>query len=65
MNIKSKTTRKNVTAALEKAVQELKLYKRTPPNGMALFSGNVSGRVGVRDVKVWVIEPPNPLSIKT
>ncbi len=64
-NIKSKTTRKNVTAALEKAVQELKLYKRTPPNGMALFSGNVGGDVGVRDIKVWVIEPPSPLSTKT
>jgi peptide chain release factor subunit 1 len=64
-NIKSKSTRKNVVAALEKALQELKLYKRTPENGLALFSGNVSEREGVQDIKVWAIEPPSPMAIKT
>jgi len=64
MNIKSKTTRKNVLASLEKAMQELKLYRQTPPNGMALFSGNASQREGVQDIKVWAIEPPVPLAVK-
>jgi peptide chain release factor subunit 1 len=63
-NIKSKSTRKNVVAALEKALQELKLYKKTPENGLALFSGNASEREGVQDVKVWAIEPPSPMAIK-
>ncbi len=63
-NIKSKATRKNVVGALEKAVQHLKLYKKTPENGLALFSGNVSEQEGVTDIKIWAIEPPEKLEIK-
>lgn len=63
-NIKSKTTRKNVVDGLEKAIQALRLYKQTPPNGLAVFAGNVSKREGIPDLKVWTIEPPEPVSIK-
>lgn len=63
-NIKSKATRKNVTDALEKCLQHLRLYKRTPENGLALFCGNVSGREGVQDLQLWAVEPPEPLSIR-
>jgi peptide chain release factor subunit 1 len=63
-NIKSKSTRKNVTAALDKIIQELKLYKKTPDNGMAIFSGNASEREGVQDVQIWIIEPPEPLGVR-
>jgi len=63
-NIKSKTTRKNVLGALEKAIQHLKLYKKTPENGLALFSGNVSEQEGVSDIRLWAIEPPEKLSVK-
>ncbi len=63
-NIKSTSTRKNVIDALEKMIQHLKLYKQTPENGLALFSGNVSGREGQSDVKVWAIEPPVPLKTR-
>jgi len=63
-NIKSKTTRKNVLQALEKIMQELKLHKKTPKNGMAVFGGNVSEIEGRADFRVWVIEPPKPLKIK-
>lgn len=63
-NIKSKATRKNVLAALDKIVQELKLYKKTPENGMVIFSGNVSEGEGGQDIKIWVIEPPEPLTTK-
>jgi len=63
-NIKSTSTRKNVVDALERAVQHLRLYKQTPKNGLIVFSGNVSEREGVSDVKVWSIEPPEPISIR-
>ena len=59
-NIQSKTTRKNVMAALDKMLNALKQYKQTPPNGLILFSGNV-GKEGKEDFKVFVIEPPNPV----
>jgi len=63
-NIKSKSTRKNVVDALEKVIQHLKLYKKTPENGLAVFSGNVSEHEGVSDMKVWAVEPPDPLNVK-
>lgn len=63
-NIKSASTRKNVIAALEKMVSQLRLYKRAPENGVALFSGNVAERAGQIDIKVWAIEPPEPLKLK-
>ena len=57
-NIKSTSTRKNVIDALEKMIQHLKLFKKTPPNGLIAFSGNVSEREGQSDVRVWSIELP-------
>ncbi|OIO80107.1 hypothetical protein AUJ84_04530 [Candidatus Pacearchaeota archaeon CG1_02_32_132] len=63
-NIKSKTVRVNVADALERIIRELKNYKRTPPNGLAAFSGNVSEKEGTTDVQLWTIEPPKPLRIR-
>ncbi|MGM5488042.1 MAG: peptide chain release factor aRF-1 [Nanobdellota archaeon] len=63
-NIKSTATRKNVIDALERMIQHLKLFKKTPPNGLACFSGNVAEREGQSDVKVWSIEPPVPLNTR-
>lgn len=63
-NIKSKGTRKNVVDALTKIEQHLKLYKSTPPNGLAVFCGNVSETEGTTDMRLWVIEPPEPLKVK-
>lgn len=63
-NIKSATTRKNVTDALERMAQHLRLYKKTPDHGLAAFSGNVSEREGQQDVQVWSVEPPIPLNIR-
>ncbi|MFP4112231.1 MAG: peptide chain release factor aRF-1 [Candidatus Woesearchaeota archaeon] len=63
-NIKSTQTRKNVIDALERMLQHLKLYKQTPPNGLAVFSGNVAEREGQSDVQVWSIEPPVPIQIR-
>ena len=61
-NIKGKQTRDNVIGALEKAIQELKLYKKTPDNGLMIFSGNVTEKEGQQNFNVWAIEPPMPLN---
>ena len=61
-NIKSSATRNNVTAALERMLQHLKLFKGTPPNGLVVFSGNVAEREGQSDVQVWSLEPPVPMN---
>lgn len=63
-NIKSSATRKNVQDALERMIQHLKLFKQTPPNGLAVFSGNVAEREGQSDVKVWSFEPPVTLNTR-
>ena len=60
-NIKSTATRKNVTEALEKIVRHLKGLKKTPENGLAVFSGNVSQVEGQTDLQLWEIEPPLPM----
>ena len=63
-NIKSKATRKNVVDALEKIAQHLKTFRKTPPNGLVLYAGNVSVNDGKTDLKLWSIEPPVELKQK-
>ena len=63
MNIKSASTRKNVTGALERMVQHLRLYSRTPEHGLAVFSGNIAPE-GQQDFKVWSVEPPLPVQTR-
>lgn len=63
-NIKSSSTRKNVTDALEKVIQHLRTYKRTPEHGLAIFCGNVSEREGQQDLELWAIEPSEPIAVK-
>jgi len=67
-NIKSKTTRKNVISALERIIQFLRTYtdahRRPPPNGMAIFCGNVAGREDTADIQLYWIEPPEPVTIR-
>lgn len=63
-NIKSTGTRKNVTNALDKITRHLKEYKKTPENGIAIFSGNISRIEGQEDLRLWYIEPPMPLKTR-
>ena len=63
-NIKSTSTRKNVTEALEKIVRHLKDFKKTPEHGMAIFCGNVAKTEGQSDLKLWSVEPPIPLKVR-
>ncbi len=63
-NIKSATTRKNVQGALERMIQLLRTIGRTPPHGLAAFSGNIAAGEGKQDLRVWSIEPPLPLNTR-
>lgn len=63
-NIKDKTTRTHVTDSLERMIRHLRLYKCTPPNGLAVFSGDASEREGKPDIQVWSIEPPQPINTR-
>jgi len=63
VNIKSATTRKNVTTALTKIHQHLKLFKRTQKNGLVIFCGNVSEVEGREDFIIESIVPPKPLNM--
>jgi len=63
-NIKSTSTRKNVGNALDKITRQLKEHKKTPENGLALFSGNVSRVEGQEDLRLWEIEPSMPLKTR-
>jgi len=62
-NIKSTSTRQNVIDALEKMIQHLKLITKTPPNGLAAFSGNIA-EPGKQNLKIWSIEPPETINQK-
>jgi len=63
-NIKSKATRTAVVSALETIIRKLKEFKQTPPNGLAIYCGNVSEKEGVQDIKIWAYEPPKPLRVR-
>ncbi len=64
-NIKSRTTRKNVLAALRKVMSKLKLYKQIPENGLIIFCGAVlDGRSpDSTTMEIYAIEPPKPMDI--
>ncbi|MEM2908799.1 MAG: peptide chain release factor aRF-1 [Candidatus Bilamarchaeaceae archaeon] len=62
-NIKSKTTRTNVLGALERIINHLKLFRETPPNGLAVFAGNISDNPAKVDIQLFSLEPPEPLKV--
>ena len=62
-NIKSKSTRTNVLGAIDKIIQYLRLYKQTPKNGLAIFSGNISDNPSKTSIEIFSIEPPTPLGV--
>jgi peptide chain release factor subunit 1 len=64
VNIKSKTTKKNVQDALTKVMEKLKLFNKIPDTGLAIFAGNVAGNeAGRGDMETFVIIPPEPINI--
>jgi peptide chain release factor subunit 1 len=63
-NIKDAKTRKNVVDSLEKLIRHLRLFKKTPPNGLAAFAGNTIAQENKTNIQVWSIEPPEPLKTR-
>ena len=63
-NIKSKQVRKSVLAALEKILQHLKEYRKTPEHGLAIFCGNISEKEGITAIEIFVVEPPEELRVR-
>ncbi len=64
VNIKSKTTRKNVQDALTKAMERLKLFNKVPDTGLAIFTGTIaSDQLGVGDMQTFTLIPPEPIGI--
>lgn len=64
-NIKSDLTRSHVVDALSRVIQRLKLYKKTPDNGLVMFCGALppegGGPIGSEVIKMYEIEPPKEL----
>nr|MCR5852720.1 peptide chain release factor aRF-1 [Methanophagales archaeon] len=61
MNIKSKSTRKNVHAALEAILSKLR-YLHIGENGVAIFCGAVSQGGDKTDIEFYVVEPPEKIT---
>ena len=63
-NIKSDTTRNHVQSALTKIMQRLKLYRKTPENGLVIFCGAlpVEGSSIDEELKIYEIIPPKPIT---
>jgi peptide subunit release factor 1 (eRF1) len=62
-NIKDKNTQTRVIDSLEKMIRHLRLFKRTPTNGLAIFSGNNSQTDKIH-IEVHSIEPPHPMKMR-
>ena len=60
-NIKSKSTRKNVSAAIESIMSRLKMYKNPPENGMVFFVGHVAKGGNQTTMVQEVVVPPEPV----
>ncbi len=61
-NIKSKSTKKNVMAAIESIMNRLKAFKRPPENGMVFYVGHTSIAGDQTDMVSHIIEPPDRIT---
>ncbi len=61
-NIKSKATMKNVTSAIDSISARLKTYKSSPPNGIAIFCGEVPRAGDQTKMVQFTIIPPEPIT---
>ena len=62
-SIKLDKTKNNVTDALVSAIELLRQFKKTPPNGLAVFSGVVKQNIGQKDKLFKLcIEPLKPIN---
>jgi len=61
-NIKSKSTRKNVTAAIESILSRLRGFRTPPPKGLVFFVGHVSKGANQTEMVQFMIEPLFPIT---
>lgn len=59
LNIKSKQTKKNVQAAIDRILQTLRGINKPPANGVAIFCGNINGKI-----ELFNIIPPEPINVQ-
>ena len=64
-NIKSKSTRKNVSAAIESITSRLKAYKEPPEKGMVFFVGHVDKGSNQTAMMQDVVIPPETIQTFT
>ncbi|MCL2317605.1 MAG: peptide chain release factor aRF-1 [Methanomassiliicoccaceae archaeon] len=61
-NIKSKTTMKNVTGAIDSIMSRLRTYKSAPPNGLVIFCGEVPRAGDQTKMVQYTLEPPEEIT---
>ena len=61
-NIKSHVNRTSVLAAIRSTQHRLKLYNQVPPNGLALFVGEILTEEGKEKLVSLDFEPPRPVN---
>jgi peptide chain release factor subunit 1 len=62
-NIKSNVNKKLVQTAITSARERLKLYNKTPPKGLILYTGTIIGEDGKAEKKMLIdFEPHKPLN---
>ena len=61
-NIKSKSTKKNVTGAIESILSRLRMFKAIPENGLVFFVGHHDVGAGHTNMIQKVFEPPLPIT---
>jgi len=62
-NIKSSVNKKSVITAITSAKERLKLYNKTPNNGLVIFCGTIFGEDGKTEKKVLIdFEPFRPIN---
>jgi peptide chain release factor subunit 1 len=64
-NIKSDLTRTHVQDALSRTVEQLKLFKETPENGLVIFCGAIPNDKGIgkEKIEIYPVFPPKPVKI--
>src|SRR6266516_4458328 len=61
-HIKSASTRKHVSQAIESAMQRLLSYMRLQPNGLVVFTGHKQIGADQTEMVAFVLEPPEPVT---
>ena len=61
-NIKSKSTMKNVTGAIDSIMSRLKTYKTAPANGLVIFCGEVPRAGDQTRMVQYTLEPPEEIT---